>query len=318
MDVALRGFLISAAYSNTIGLLAWMVMPRIGAHLQSRSRLTTWTILLSALVAIGIVGTCLAFFPMYLAGWYGRGTWQQTLWPSMKIALGITLAFGTVATIVETLRGRLNETALQLRTKELERERALKVASEARLSSLESRIHPHFLFNALNSISSLIREDPDKAEQLVERFSRLLRSALDSNMTGLIAIEREMKIVADYLEIERTRFGDRLRYSIHVAPDARAVEVPPLSIQTLVENAVKYSIAPRREGGEIRVDVSMRPEGIRVAVWDDGPGFDLDSLPSGHGLDLLRGRLHSLFGDRAGLEFLKVDDGMTVAIRQPA
>jgi two-component system, LytTR family, sensor histidine kinase AlgZ len=205
-----------------------------------------------------------------------------------------------------TLRGRLEETTLQLRTKELERERALKLATEAQLASLESRIHPHFLFNTLNSISSLIPEDPARAERLVEQMAALLRFSLDANQSGLVPLARELKIVGDYLEIERARFGDRLRYQIDVPTDLNESQIPPLSIQTLVENSVKYAIAPERAGGEIRITGARSNGSFRLEVSDPGPAFELESAPAGHGLDNLKGRLSTVFGDRAQLMLQRV------------
>ena len=118
---------------------------------------------------------------------------------------------GSAITIYETLSHRLQAATLELRTRELAEERHRKLASEARLSSLESRIHPHFLFNTLNSISALIREDPAQAERTVERLAALLRYSLDSNARRLVSLRQEMRVVQDYLEIQKTRFGDRLQ-----------------------------------------------------------------------------------------------------------
>ena len=185
----------------------------------------------------------------------------------MTIVAGITIG------IYRTLRERLEETTLQLRTKELERERALKLATEAQLASLESRIHPHFLFNTLNSISSLIPEDPVRAERLVEQMAALLRFSLDAHQSGLVPLERELKIVGDYLEIERARFGDRLRYQIDVPADLSQSQIPPLSLQTLVENSVKYAIAPDRAGGEIRITGAAFERRLPGRSLRSGPCF---------------------------------------------
>jgi two-component system, LytTR family, sensor histidine kinase AlgZ len=220
---------------------------------------------------------------------------------SLKLAAFLTIVAGIGMGIYTTMRDRLEETTLQLRTKELERERALKLATEAQLASLESRIHPHFLFNTLNSISALIPEDPERAERLVEQMAALLRFSLDADQSGLVPLAREIKIVADYLEIERARFGDRLRYQIDIPADLNESQVPPLSLQTLVENSVKYAIAPERAGGEIRITGARSNGAFRLEVSDPGPAFQLDAAPAGHGLDNLKGRLTTLFGDRAAL-----------------
>ncbi len=118
------------------------------------------------------------------------------------------------------MRHRLQFATLELRTQQAEQERAYKLLAEARLSSLASRIHPHFLFNTLNSIASLIPTDPKRAEDTVGKLASLLRFSLSGNQAGLVPLSQELKIVRDYLEIERTRFGQRLRYTIDARGDA--------------------------------------------------------------------------------------------------
>lgn len=236
---------------------------------------------------------------------------------SLKIALVLTEAFGIGSFAFASLRTRLEATTLELRTRELEKQRAEKLATDARLASLESRIHPHFLFNSLNSVAALVREDPNRAEQQVERIARFLRFAIDQGGRGLVTVEQEMKTVEDYLEIERTRFGDRLHYRLEVEPAAAGQMVPPMSVQTLVENSVKYAVSPRREGGQIRVTATlMGSPGLSIAVWDDGAGFSPDARPQGHGLDLLESRLKAQYGTRAALKFAN-RQGMTVTLELP-
>ena len=202
----------------------------------------------------------------------------------------------------------------ELANKDLEKERALKLAALAQISSLESRIHPHFLFNTLNSISALIPEDPRRAERLIERVSALLRFSLDSADKGLVPLEQEMKIVKDYLEIEKTRFESRLSFRIEAAGNCLACMVPPLSVQTLVENSVKHAVAPSRAGGSIDVRASLDRGRLRVEVSDSGPGFTADAIAAGHGLDMLRSRLAAQFESRAGMDV----EGSRVVLWMPA
>jgi LytS/YehU family sensor histidine kinase len=234
----------------------------------------------------------------------------------MKYSILITMTFGFGTSVFFDIRTRLQETTLALRTRELEKERALKLASEARLQSLESRVHPHFLFNALNSVAALIREDPERAELQIERISRFLRYALDRGASHTVTLEEELRMVRDYLEIEQTRFGSRLRFSLDSALEASGARIPPMAVQTLVENSVKYAVAPRREGGGIRVRADREFSAVRVEIWDDGHGFDPAARPAGHGLDLLEGRLNSLYGDAAGLGF-RNGRGMSVSLKIP-
>src|SRR5437667_6793156 len=165
----------------------------------------------------------------------------------VRLTVVITVAFGAGTFLYETMRFKV--------------ERAMLGEERARFSSLESRIHPHFLFNTLNSISALIREDPRKAERTVEQLSALLRYSLDTHTARLTTLRQEMRIVADYLEIETTRFGDRLRYTIDVPGAVEDLEVPPMAVQTLAENSIKHAVSPSRGGGDVRI--RARIEGDR-------------------------------------------------------
>src|SRR5690606_22481923 len=179
-------------------------------------------------------------------------------------------------------------------------QRAIGLATEARLASLESRVRPHFLFNALNSAIALIPEDPRRAEDLLERLGALLRSSLDAQ-TPLVSLGQELRVATDYLEIERVRFGERLAYEVDVPDELRGIELPAFAIQTLVENSVKYAVSPRKHGA--RIQIRARRDGARIAidVADDGPGFTGEIWQPGHGLDALRSRLDALLGARARL-----------------
>jgi LytS/YehU family sensor histidine kinase len=129
-----------------------------------------------------------------------------------------------------------------------------------------------------------------------------------------------MKIVTDYLEIERARFGDRLHYRLDISPAAGDARIPPLAIQTLVENSVKFAIAPSRAGGDIRIAGKRENGLLRVEVSDDGPSFNLELAPAGHGLDNLKGRLATLFGEEATLTVERHENRNSVwlAVPQPA
>ena len=307
----------SFVYSQCIGSLAFATIPRVWVASCSASAPARWSMRVGASFGVSIVGCMIAGVVFVMLGWSPlRAYWEQFT-GSLKIATLLTITAGSVISIFETMRSRLEETTLQLRTKELERERALKLATEAQLASLESRIHPHFLFNALNSISSLIPEDPQRAERLVEQMAALLRFSLDASHVGLVPFSREMKVVSDYLEIERARFGERLHYRLEIAPEASDAKVPPLAVQTLVENSVKYAVASSRVGGEIRIAGTRANGLLRVDVSDDGPAFNLESAPAGHGLDNLRGRLKTLFGAQAALTVERHDNRNSVRLAVP-
>ena len=296
-------FLYSLVYAHSIGWLAFAAIPKVWRAAPKLPNWLQWLLRIGTVFAVAVAGSMLAVLILVALGRVPLAGYWAALSGSLKIALVITAIASATISMYESMRSRLNKG-------EIERERALKLATEAQLASLESRIHPHFLFNALNTISSLIPEDPQRAERLVEQMAALLRFSLDANQSGLVSLASELKIVADYLEIEKARFGERLRYQIEVAGELTRVEVPPWSVQTLVENSVKHAIAPNRSGGEIRV-TGVRENGfLRMEVSDNGPAFRLESAEAGHGLDNLKGRLAALFGERAALT-LERQDGCT-------
>jgi two-component system, LytTR family, sensor histidine kinase AlgZ len=150
---------------------------------------------------------------------------------------------------------------------QLERRAAL----EAQLQALQARTDPHFLFNSLNTVASLIPEDPELAERTLERLADLFRYALDSSRLRTVRLERELAMVADYLALQSTRFGERLHTRLDVDSGLGDIEVPPLLLQPLVENAILHGTAQRKRG---RVEIAVRREqdSLVVEVCDDGPG----------------------------------------------
>jgi LytS/YehU family sensor histidine kinase len=213
----------------------------------------------------------------------------------------VTLSIGVAITTIETLRGRLARATVELRTKERDEAEARRLAAQAHLSSLEARVQPHFLFNTLNSIAALIPQDPVGAEKMTTQLASLLRSSLDAGPSPVVSLDQELTHVRDYLDIERVRFGARLDYAVDVADGIGNALVPRFALQTLVENSVKYAVAPSRSGATIRVLAQRAPRGLTLAVLDNGPGFAVDDLPPNHGLALLRERLSLTFGDRGRL-----------------
>ncbi len=270
------------------------------------------------LVCTATVGTFAADLVLQYAGIVRPGGYWIELRESLPFSLVISLMFGLSISTFETLRYKLQAATLELRTRQVEQERANKLLAEARLSSLESRIHPHFLFNTLNSIASLIPSDPKRAEETVSKLASLLRFSLNANHDGLVPLAQELKIVRDYLEIEATRFGQRLRYEIRVPESLANLKVPPLALQTLVENSVKHVVAQRSNGGSIEVNGTQRNQHCELTVTDDGPGFSLADVSPDHGLGNLVGRLQLLFGESSQLNVKRVDDKTVVSIAVPA
>lgn len=306
----------SLLFANLTGVLALLVIGAVTARVQARKVSLLPTMLLCILVFVP--AGCLVAQTVLVAIGAAvlRNFWTDYL-HIVRVSLPLAAVFGSGALIHAMLRGRLRAAEERLHEKEVAEQRAQKLAAEARLSSLESRIHPHFLFNTLNSISSMITVDPARADQVLGKLAALLRASLDNSNQPLIPLRDELAMVESYLEIERARFGNKLRGSIDVAEDLRGARVPPMSVQALVENAVKHGIAPQRGGGEILVAAFAENGNLRIEVRDTGPGFSLTAIPAGHGLDNLVERLNALFGDKARLNVFRRDGQSLVEMVLP-
>lgn len=304
---------IAFLYANCIGTLAALCLPALAPYVSGWPAPWNWLVILAALLVLNAMGCALAGAVIYGLGLFPKHQFWFYFARGTRLATLITVAFGMSCFVYETYRHRLTAATEALKVRELERERAVKLATEARLASLESRIHPHFLFNTINSVLALIREDPVKAERMLERLAAVLRFSLDSIDHGLVPLGQELKIVADYLEIEHARFGDRLRYTIEVPAEALECDLPPMAIQTLVENSVKHAIATRREGGEIRISSSVEAGQVTIVVRDPGSSLSVPEIKPGRGLENLQSRLAVLFGDAAALAL----NGSEVRVRVP-
>lgn len=173
---------------------------------------------------------------------------------------------------------------------------------EAELNTLRAQLNPHFLFNGLNNIRALVSENPDRARQALDHLAELLRYVMQHSATPLVALGQELEIVADYLALEALQLEDRLRYTLDVAPAARAAQLPPLTVQLLVENAIKHGVAPRPAGGFVDVRAQLDAAGwLCLSVRSTGRYAPPPTLAAGSGLGLrgLRERLTQAFGAAA-------------------
>jgi sensor histidine kinase YesM len=305
-------FFASLIYSAVIGIPSSFLLNWLGFRFTERFPRLITLMNLVALFVMATAGTLAGGLVFQIAGLIPRREFWSEFWSSYPIAIFVTLTFGLSITSFETMRHKLQSATLALRTQQVEQERANKLLAEARLSSLESRIHPHFLFNTLNSIAALIPSDPARAEDTVSKLASLLRFSLNANHNSLVPLAQELKVVRDYLEIESTRFGPRLRYEITVPESLGLVKVPPLALQSLVENSVKHVAAQRSEGAAIQIAGSRMTGRMQLEVIDDGPGFSLGSVSPEHGLGNLSARLRLLFDDTGQLDVTR-ENGRTVA-----
>lgn len=201
--------------------------------------------------------------------------------------------------------------------------RAMSSAREAQLRMLRYQLNPHFLFNTLNAISTLVLEQETQlANRMVTRLSSFLRHSLDTDPMACVPLEQEVTALCLYLEIEQVRFEDRLRLEQRISPTAARARVPSLLLQPLVENAIKYAIARSEDGGTIRILADVVGDRLEVEVSDDGPGlpagFELSPDARGVGLRNTADRLQQVYGEEHELHLLPAEpSGLRVLMRLP-
>ncbi|HEX6535222.1 MAG TPA: histidine kinase [Gemmatimonadaceae bacterium] len=208
------------------------------------------------------------------------------------------------------------------RERDLEAARLSAQLAHAQLGVLRAQLNPHFLFNSLNAVSGLVRDQENRtAVHVIGLLSDVLRHALASTTVAEVPLREEMEFVLHYLEIERVRFPDRLRVSWHVESDAIDALVPSLLLQPIVENALRHGIHQRSTRGDLEIVASRSHGLLRLVVRDDGPGFAPEMLvrDAGVGLSNTRARLHQLYGDDARLVLTNAPapGGAIVAIELP-
>jgi two-component system, LytTR family, sensor kinase len=193
--------------------------------------------------------------------------------------------------------------------------------AEAQLQALQRQLHPHFLFNTLHTISALMHRDIEAADAMLARLSDLLRLTLDRLGVQEIPLKEELEFLETYLEIEKTRFGDRLTIQMEIEPETLDVCVPNLILQPLVENAIRHGIAPRVGGGRLQIVAKRNGNRLWLMVRDNGPGLSkakLDAFNQGVGVSNTRSRLQHLYPGTHRFEFHEPSDGgLAVTIEMP-
>jgi signal transduction histidine kinase len=191
---------------------------------------------------------------------------------------------------------------------------------EARIKTLEAELHPHFLFNTLHAISTLVHTNPDAADRMISRLSDLLRLTFDRSGAARVPLQEELEFLQKYLEIEQTRFQDRLTVRFDIDPASLDAEVPRLILQPIVENAIKHGVSPRSGPGLVEIASGIDENRLWLEVRDNGVGLSGSArtqFRSGVGLANTRDRLECLYGEAQKLDFSESNGGLTVRIALP-
>jgi LytS/YehU family sensor histidine kinase len=304
-----EGFWINLLFSQCIGFsIALINVPLI---LRSTPGWKRGLMLLPALplsVALGIVlGHVLLGRPLALT---------QQVWQSLAIGMMFALIGSALFLLAERIH-RLDSEVRQRRLTEAEQARR---ETEARLKLLQAQIEPHFLFNTLANVGSLIDSDPPRARQLLDRLNDWLRIALARTRNEQASLGDELALLENWLETLAVRFGSRLVWQIDVDAALRRLPFPPMLLQPLLENAVKHGIEPKLGGGRVRIVAWRDADRLHLEVNDDGGGLKAAASTPGQGtgLDNVRARLAALYGDAGRLTLAtNAAGGVTASLELP-
>ena len=289
-----QGFLINFTISQCIGLSICTCFLIAHLFFDKAGPLSKATLVAAALI-IGTIG-----------GSY-IGAFVSRLRPDMLFKdhgliqlLFLGVMFGTIIAYFFSSREQIAASQAQIQEEKIKRLTSEKKAAEANLKLLQAQVEPHFLFNTLSNILSLLDSDPKRGKSMLVDFIHYLRASLSKIRKEQATLGQEMDMIQAYLSIFKVRMGDRLTYKIDLPKHLEAISFPPMLIQPLVENAIKHGLEPRVDGGEIRINGMEKDGVLRLEVADTGNGF-LQERDSGMGLSNIRERLSSMYGNSGRL-----------------
>jgi sensor histidine kinase YesM len=309
---------ISWWYTLSYSLFDWYVFAVLSVPVMWLARRfpierSTWKrhvpLHLAASAAFAVLFMLIRAWVAQVQGWFGDQT--TTFAEAFQLLLVKVFHFNLIIywvmlAVAHALKYYQEAQERQLRTSELERHLA-----QARLQALQMQLNPHFLFNTLHAISALMHKDVEAADSMIARLSDLLRYALESTDDQEVPLKQELAFLERYLEIEQTRFGDRLVVHKQIDPRTLEANVPNLILQPLVENAIRHGIEPHARRGEIYLAARRQGDTLLLEVRDNGGGLvsENGAPEEGVGLSNTRARLAELYGDRYRLEFRDAPGG---------
>jgi len=303
--------------SNVIGFAFWGVLKLINPLMRWINLRGFFAVVMFYAVLGTIIVTGSFFLVSFIPGFQGIGRWLFTV-PQFVSSFLISLIVSTV--IALAWQRRTKELGAQLALAE-ERERsesAERAATQANLRALQAQIEPHFLFNTLANVTSLIHSKPDDAKHMLEEFISYLRASLANTREAQATLSHEFELMKSFLAVLKIRMGERLQVSVSLAPELTNFHLPPMLVQPLVENAIKHGLEPKIEGGEISLSARQVGDMVEITVADTGLGFQ-NAMSNGIGLKNVRERLDKIYNGGATLSISdNAPCGTTITISLPA
>jgi two-component system sensor histidine kinase AlgZ len=308
--VCLAGMAFTHGLRWTIKRRGWLALPPAAFAIRviaATALMATASYLLTSGISNAIHGTQVA--PI-TAAFYQKLSESGQLRNQYIIILAVHAAWVSIYLAFAMQRRRYHA--------ELSQAQLGKALQAAELRLLKSQLNPHYLFNALNGLRSLIADDPVRAREAVTQLARTLRYTFASGDEDLVSLARELEMVEDYLALESLRLADRLKVERDIAPDARTARIPAMLLQTLVENAIKHGIAELKEGGILRITARIEEQNLLLRVTNPRPADATNTTTEGVGIRNSTERLRLMFGSRANLQLDLSQAGQATAeIRLP-
>ncbi len=264
-----------------------------------------------------VMGTLSYYFTDYMDGLVYFDNWKEFMvellnWEALRFYDQYIITVG-VYYVISYFQG--------LEKEEKEKTELILKNKEMQISLLKSQINPHFLFNTLNSISTLMHSSKEQARKVITQLSDIFRYALDSHTGKMVKLMEEVDFIESYIRIQQVRFGDRLKFEKQIDPSCLGLSIPPMILQPLVENSVKYGVGPKEEGGTINLVIRHQASGVYFEVNDNGLGIHakkvLDGSTGGVGMKNTDMRLISYYGPTARLHVKASEEGYSVSFSIP-
>lgn len=314
-------YLAGRFYGEQWGMLEYRLAAAavgiVGGGLLREVYRRTWHLGLGVRAAVAVVASYIMAIPMTLAANWALDCFNTTYFVMtganyLKNLLAYFYHFFGWSALYFALKFYRDFLAEQAR-----REQATQLARDAQLKMLRYQLNPHFLFNTLNAISTLILEkQTEPANAMVMKLSEFLRQSLTIEPTSQVSLKQEIVSLRLYLDIEKERFAERLQVAYDVSPQAEAAQVPAMILQPLVENAIKYAIAPSESGGTIVIAAAIESDQLHLQITDNGPGAgSVAQAGCGVGLGNCQSRLQALYGDNFQLSFGNNEQGSGFTVK---
>jgi len=313
ISIVLGNFFINLIISQCIGLSVYFLVV-LGQKIFARNtKKTSWWVYAFAIIGGSIIGVVFAY-PIVI-DLFAEGE-KPTKVGALYVPIYLGLFFGAISSYVHYSRREIEQTLGKLRAEENARIRQEKQLAEAQLKLIQAQIEPHFLFNTLATINSLIMKEPKTAQFMLEQLNQYLRTSLSRTRNEQMSLRHEIELVGAYLAIIKIRMGDRLSYKIDADEASQDVYIPPLLLQPIVENAIKHGLEPKIEGGKISIRCRLANDRLIIEINDSGIG-EKAAWQQGTGLSNVRERVNTFYNEQGKFSLSCNQSGSNVLFDLP-